>query len=160
MHQTGMFCLFYKITQRNPSLGLYVMFHIITMNFRCSPARLPLGLLYILREPWDQALRQRIAEHELRPHHQNLRRQALKQPAYALRLDQIAKHRHTRHTRLEVRVLYPCLDNVKWSSDGNGGNGTSDGGDEVLCPGCAAIVSYAEKIFRCYRRAKQLDGDG
>ena len=40
-----------------------------------------------------------------------------------------------------------CFGDVEGGGDGDGGDGAGDGGEEVLGPGCTAVVGDAEQVF-------------
>ena len=72
-------------------------------------------------------------------------------------LDQILYDSYTRYFMFKVGILDTGFDRVKGSCNGNRGNGSCDGCDEVLGPRCLGVIGYTKDIFFCCSRcAKEL----
>jgi len=61
----------------------------------------------------------------------HLRGQTLEESTHTFRLDHISDNGHTADLRVEVGILDTGLDDIQWRGDGDRGNGTGNGGDEV-----------------------------
>ena len=71
--------------------------------------------------------------------------------------DEIFEDGDTARLRLEIGVLDARLDSIERRSDSNTRNSADNGRDEVLSPGCLAVVFDAQHDVLCpCRRSEQL----
>ena len=105
-----------------------------------DPLHTPLPSLQPLIKYRYQRLRQPKAKDQLRPRHEQFRRQALKEARKPLVLRHITQDSEAALWVVEISVLDPRFYDVEGSGDDEGGGGAGDGGDEVLAPGGGVVV--------------------
>lgn len=103
--------------------------------------------LHNLTERRNQRLSQPKRERQLRPRHQQLRRQALEETQHPLVPRHVGHDAPPALPDLEVAVLDARLDDVEGRGDEDGGAGARDGGAEVLGPGRAVVVLEVEEVL-------------
>jgi len=97
----------------------------------------------------NQRLRQPKTKHQLRPRHQQLGRQPLKERPHALLPRHLPQYPEPALRVFEIPVLDARFDDVEGGGDEEGGGGAGDGGDEVLGPGCAVVVGEGVEVLFC-----------
>jgi len=95
----------------------------------------------------DQRLCQPETEHQLRPRHQQLRRQPLEETRDAFILHHRAHNLEPRLRVLEISILDTSFDDIEGSGDDEGGRSAGDGSDEVLEVGGGVVVGEVVEIF-------------
>jgi len=111
---------------------------IATLSSRCSND---------LPKRRDQRLCQPETEHQLRPRHQQLRRQTLEETRDAFLPHHRAHNLEPRLRVLEISVLDTGFDDVEGSGDDERSRSAGDGGDEVLEVGGGVVVGEVVEIF-------------
>lgn len=101
-------------------------------------------LLKVLVEDGDQLLGNGEGEDELGSNNQDLGQETLEEGAESLVADHLLDDAHTTLRVIKVAVLDTGLDDIQGSSNGDRGNGSSDGGTEVLEEGGLVVVLKSE----------------
>lgn len=106
---------------------------------------------------WNQRLCQPEREGQLRPRHQQLRRQALEKRRDTLLPQHAADNRKAAPLDLKVLILYPGLDHVERRRHHQRRRRTADGCHKVLTPGRLVVVLELEEVLLgCGRAAEEL----
>ena len=85
----------------------------------------------------------------------NLGSQSLEESTSSLLLDHLSDNGHSSNRVLEVGLLDSSLDDIKRSSNGDGSDGSSDGGDEVLGEGSLRVVGEVEEELLGHGRSSE-----
>lgn len=95
----------------------------------------------------DQRLCQPETEYQLRPSHQQFRRQTLEEARDAFVPHHRAYNLESRLWVLEIPILDTGFDDVEGSGDDERGRSADDGSDEVLEVGGSVVISKVVEIF-------------
>ncbi len=114
--------------------------------------------LYDLVESRYQRLRKPETENQLRPRHQQLRRQAFEETCESLLFRHPRDYLQAALWVIEIPILDPRLDNIQRRRHNKGRRSPSNRRDEILKPASLVIILQLEKILlRSSRSTKKCE---